>query len=166
MGYTNNRIKSWIQTSEKREMCAYHELIVHSVHPKTFKRRNDNFYFEKRWHFPEVHVSVASQLTNVVPLLRVRCQLTDVCCLGEIKTPARSEISSSAMSAGTPRSLASSGQKSIQDICHPLSAEESALSRSPDVLNPSGAGEKVRSALCRNTSAVLGQHWYVWATWA
>uniref|UniRef100_A0A673FT36 Sorting nexin-30 n=1 Tax=Sinocyclocheilus rhinocerous TaxID=307959 RepID=A0A673FT36_9TELE len=40
------------------------------------------------------------------------------------------------MSAGTPRSLASSGQKSIQDICHPLSAEESALSRIPDVLNP------------------------------
>uniref|UniRef100_A0A671PCT2 Sorting nexin-30 n=1 Tax=Sinocyclocheilus anshuiensis TaxID=1608454 RepID=A0A671PCT2_9TELE len=31
------------------------------------------------------------------------------------------------MSAGAPRSLASSGQKSIQDICHPLSAEESAL---------------------------------------
>ncbi|RXN11795.1 sorting nexin-30 [Labeo rohita] len=47
------------------------------------------------------------------------------------------------MSAGTPRSLPSSGQKSIQDICHPLSAEESALSRSPDVLNPSSsAGEK------------------------
>ncbi|XP_056323437.1 sorting nexin-30 [Danio aesculapii] len=37
---------------------------------------------------------------------------------------------------GTPRSLPSSGQKSIQEICHPLSAEESARSRSPDVLNP------------------------------
>uniref|UniRef100_A0A673JCD7 Sorting nexin-30 n=1 Tax=Sinocyclocheilus rhinocerous TaxID=307959 RepID=A0A673JCD7_9TELE len=37
------------------------------------------------------------------------------------------------MSAGAPRSLASSGQKSIQDICHPLSAEESAL-------NPGSAG--------------------------
>uniref|UniRef100_A0A672PVK9 Sorting nexin-30 n=1 Tax=Sinocyclocheilus grahami TaxID=75366 RepID=A0A672PVK9_SINGR len=36
-------------------------------------------------------------------------------------------------SAGAPRSLASSGQKSIQDICHPLSAEESAL-------NPGSAG--------------------------
>ncbi|XP_016399632.1 sorting nexin-30-like [Sinocyclocheilus rhinocerous] len=46
------------------------------------------------------------------------------------------------MSAGTPRSLASSGQKSIQDICHPLSAEESALSRIPDVLNPGSAGER------------------------
>ncbi|XP_074042978.1 LOW QUALITY PROTEIN: sorting nexin-30 [Sinocyclocheilus anshuiensis] len=46
------------------------------------------------------------------------------------------------MSAGTPRSLASSGQKPIQDICHPLSAEESALSRSPDVLHPGSAGER------------------------
>uniref|UniRef100_A0A8C2AYV7 Sorting nexin-30 n=1 Tax=Cyprinus carpio TaxID=7962 RepID=A0A8C2AYV7_CYPCA len=41
----------------------------------------------------------------------------------------------SAMSAGAPRSLASSGQKSIQDILHPLSAEESAL-------NPGSAAEK------------------------
>ncbi|XP_043106507.1 sorting nexin-30 isoform X2 [Puntigrus tetrazona] len=39
------------------------------------------------------------------------------------------------MSAGAPRSLPSSGQKSIQDICHPLSAEESAL-------NPGSAAEK------------------------
>ncbi|KTF91802.1 hypothetical protein cypCar_00008950 [Cyprinus carpio] len=46
------------------------------------------------------------------------------------------------MSAGTPRSLPSSGQKPIQDICHPLSAEECALSRSPDVLNPCSAGER------------------------
>ncbi|XP_051541440.1 sorting nexin-30-like isoform X3 [Myxocyprinus asiaticus] len=32
------------------------------------------------------------------------------------------------MSTGTPKPLPSSGQKSLQDICHPLSADESALS--------------------------------------
>ncbi|KAI7789754.1 sorting nexin-30 [Triplophysa rosa] len=49
------------------------------------------------------------------------------------------------MSTGTPRSLPSSGQKSLQDICHPLSAEESARSCSPDTLNTSNPGEKDRS---------------------
>uniref|UniRef100_A0A8C1IF66 Sorting nexin-30 n=2 Tax=Cyprinus carpio TaxID=7962 RepID=A0A8C1IF66_CYPCA len=45
----------------------------------------------------------------------------------------------SAMSAGAPRSLASSGQKSIQDILHPLSAEESALNPgSADLILPNG----------------------------
>uniref|UniRef100_A0A8C7C9K1 Sorting nexin-30 n=1 Tax=Oncorhynchus kisutch TaxID=8019 RepID=A0A8C7C9K1_ONCKI len=41
------------------------------------------------------------------------------------------------MSAGTPKSLASSGQKPIQEICHPLGAEETAsvLTPSPDVGN-------------------------------
>ncbi|XP_026866163.1 sorting nexin-30 [Electrophorus electricus] len=47
------------------------------------------------------------------------------------------------MSAGTPKSLPSSGQKSIQEICHPLSAEESILSPSPDLGNTiSSTGEK------------------------
>uniref|UniRef100_A0A3B3R040 Sorting nexin-30 n=1 Tax=Paramormyrops kingsleyae TaxID=1676925 RepID=A0A3B3R040_9TELE len=47
------------------------------------------------------------------------------------------------MSAGTPKSLPSSGQKSIQDISHPLSAEESVLTPSPDVGNTtSSLGEK------------------------
>ncbi|XP_051539290.1 sorting nexin-30 [Myxocyprinus asiaticus] len=41
------------------------------------------------------------------------------------------------MSTGTSKPLASSGQKSLQDICHPLSAEESALS-----LHTSSTGEK------------------------
>ncbi|XP_036450931.1 sorting nexin-30 [Colossoma macropomum] len=36
------------------------------------------------------------------------------------------------MSAGTPKSLPSSGQKSIQEMCHPLSAEEPVLPPSPD----------------------------------
>ncbi|XP_041741183.1 sorting nexin-30-like isoform X1 [Coregonus clupeaformis] len=43
------------------------------------------------------------------------------------------------MSAGTPKSLASSGQKPIQEICHPLGAEEAAtagvLTPSPDIGN-------------------------------
>jgi len=90
---------------------------------------------------------------SAVPVLRGEGQLTDVRCLSEIKTPARSsEISSSgAMSVGTPRSLASSGQKNIQDIRHPLcAAEESASSRGGDALIHSGSGaapaggEKVR----------------------
>ncbi|KAJ8260950.1 hypothetical protein COCON_G00166730 [Conger conger] len=47
------------------------------------------------------------------------------------------------MSAGTPKSLPSSGQKSIQDISHPLSAEDSALTPSPDLGNTiSSIGEK------------------------
>ncbi|XP_030624882.1 sorting nexin-30 [Chanos chanos] len=47
------------------------------------------------------------------------------------------------MSAGTPKSLPSSGQKSIQEICHPLSAEESILTPSPDVGNTtSSIGER------------------------
>ncbi|KAL0963200.1 hypothetical protein UPYG_G00351060 [Umbra pygmaea] len=51
------------------------------------------------------------------------------------------------MSAGTPKSLASSGQKPIQDICHPLGAEEVApaglRTPSPDVGNAtSSIGEK------------------------
>lgn len=45
------------------------------------------------------------------------------------------------MSAGTPRSLASSGQKNIQDIRHPLcAAEESASSRSAEALIHPGSG--------------------------
>ncbi|XP_066507196.1 sorting nexin-30 [Hoplias malabaricus] len=36
------------------------------------------------------------------------------------------------MSAGTPKSLPTSGQKSIQEMCHPLSAEEPVLLPSPD----------------------------------
>jgi len=100
-----------------------------------------------------VYVAVSSQLMSAVPVLRGEGQLTDVRCLSEIKTPARSsEISSSgAMSVGTPRSLASSGQKNIQDIRHPLcAAEESASSRGGDALIHSGSGaapaggEKVR----------------------
>ncbi|KAK6316518.1 hypothetical protein J4Q44_G00140420 [Coregonus suidteri] len=51
------------------------------------------------------------------------------------------------MSAGTAKSLASSGQKPIQEICHPLGAEEAAaagvLTPSPDVGNTtSSIGEK------------------------
>ncbi|KAJ8402065.1 hypothetical protein AAFF_G00373000 [Aldrovandia affinis] len=47
------------------------------------------------------------------------------------------------MSAGTPKSLPSSGQKSIQDISHPLSAEDSVLTPSPDIGNTtSSIGEK------------------------
>ncbi|XP_077099368.1 sorting nexin-30 isoform X2 [Siphateles boraxobius] len=45
------------------------------------------------------------------------------------------------MSAGTPRSLASSGQKNIQDIRHPLcAAEESASIRSADARIHPGSG--------------------------
>lgn len=43
---------------------------------------------------------------------------------------------------GTPRSLPSSGQKSLQDISHPLSAEEAVRSCSPDILNTNSTGEK------------------------
>ncbi|KAI5614272.1 sorting nexin-30 [Silurus asotus] len=43
------------------------------------------------------------------------------------------------MSVGTPKTLPSSGQKSIQDICHPLSAEESLLTPSPDAANTSSS---------------------------
>ncbi|XP_060765244.1 sorting nexin-30 isoform X1 [Neoarius graeffei] len=43
------------------------------------------------------------------------------------------------MSAGTPKSLPSSGQKSLQDICHPLSAEECVLTPSPDAANTSSS---------------------------
>uniref|UniRef100_A0A673Z9I5 Sorting nexin family member 30 n=1 Tax=Salmo trutta TaxID=8032 RepID=A0A673Z9I5_SALTR len=47
------------------------------------------------------------------------------------------------MSVGTPKSLASSGQKPIQEICHPLGAEEAVLTPSPDVRNiTSSIGEK------------------------
>ncbi|XP_038842960.1 sorting nexin-30-like, partial [Salvelinus namaycush] len=47
------------------------------------------------------------------------------------------------MSAGTPKSLASSGQKPIQEMCHPLGAEEAVLTPSPDVRNlTSSIGEK------------------------
>ncbi|XP_010885889.4 sorting nexin-30 [Esox lucius] len=51
------------------------------------------------------------------------------------------------MSTVTPKSLASSGQKPIQEICHPLGAEEAAsagvLTPSPDVGNTtSSIGEK------------------------
>ncbi|GAA6105372.1 sorting nexin-30 [Tachysurus ichikawai] len=42
------------------------------------------------------------------------------------------------MSAGTPKSLPSSGQKSIQDISHPL-CEESLLTPSPDAANTSSS---------------------------
>ncbi len=107
------------------------------------KKRGATFNLKRGAVFPEVRDSAERQLTSVVPLLRGGGQLTDVCCLGscgcEIKTPARSEPMS-AMSAGAPRPLPSSGQKSIQDICHPLSAEESAR-------NPGSAADKVRSGL-------------------
>ncbi|TRY56473.1 hypothetical protein DNTS_008710 [Danionella cerebrum] len=72
------------------------------------------------------------ELTTVVPRLRRAGQLTDVCLLGssggETRTAARFVPSraSGAMSGGAPRSLPSSGQRPIQEICHPLSAEESA----------------------------------------
>ncbi|XP_064816073.1 sorting nexin-30-like [Oncorhynchus masou masou] len=47
------------------------------------------------------------------------------------------------MSACTPKSLASSGQKPIQEMCHPLGAEEAVLTPSPDVRNiTSSIGEK------------------------
>ncbi|XP_076875694.1 sorting nexin-30 [Brachyhypopomus gauderio] len=47
------------------------------------------------------------------------------------------------MSAGTTKSLPSSGQKPIQEMCHPLSAEECALTPSPDLGNTiSSMGEK------------------------
>ncbi|XP_041915902.1 sorting nexin-30 isoform X2 [Alosa sapidissima] len=47
------------------------------------------------------------------------------------------------MSASTPKTLCTSGQQSIQDICHPLSAEESVRTPSPDVGNTTGSiGEK------------------------
>nr|XP_005993570.1 PREDICTED: sorting nexin-30 isoform X1 [Latimeria chalumnae] len=45
--------------------------------------------------------------------------------------------------AGAPKSLLqSSGQKSIHDICHPLSSGDCELSPSPELANPSSLGDK------------------------
>ncbi|XP_028660639.1 sorting nexin-30 isoform X1 [Erpetoichthys calabaricus] len=46
------------------------------------------------------------------------------------------------MSVGTPKSLPTSGQKSINDISHPLSYEEGVLTPSPELPNTSSIGEK------------------------
>lgn len=62
----------------------------------------------------------------------------------------------STMSAGTPKSLPSSGQKSIQDICHPLSAEESVLTPSPDAANTSSSiGHKVSSSMHPSAQRIM-----------
>ncbi|XP_028828422.1 sorting nexin-30 isoform X2 [Denticeps clupeoides] len=45
------------------------------------------------------------------------------------------------MSGGTPKTLCSSGQRSLQEICHPLSAEDSSvLTPSPDVGTAAATG--------------------------
>lgn len=50
------------------------------------------------------------------------------------------------MSVGAARGLASSGQKPITEILHPLSAAEEPLSPGPDVTTVSVGGDKVGSA--------------------
>lgn len=114
------------------------------------------FFFFLRFHF---RLCLVNFRTCALPR-----QLTDVCRSGftrcsQIFEPpegakvtwfrgALSFFSASTMSAGTPKSLPSSGQKSIQDICHPLSAEESVLTPSPDAANTSSSiGHKVSGCI-------------------
>ena len=110
-------------------------------------------------------IFIISGLVITLPELRSAGQLTDVCrssvhgfagstniyitwgqlrigeCCGTVLSLV---LFACTMSASTPKTLPTSGPKSILDICHPLSAEESVRTPSPDVGNTTGSiGEKV-----------------------